>query len=138
MHTTDIASLHPQTRAPVDLVLLVHLPFLGCNIDQIISFAHEHLHGTLYSPTNMIILDERTNRDMSCLLLSRNELNDNDPRDYVRVRSDLESSIVSLMTIETGCGGTDMLDTNHEGSDGVLRISVWVHNSQTVTGLLRH
>jgi len=123
MYTTDIAALRPQTQPPVNVALLRHLPFLGWDIDQIISFAHEHLHRTLFSPENIIILDERTNRDMTCLVLSQNQLNDNDPRDYVQVRSDFESSIVSLMTIETGCGGTDQLDTDYEGSDGILRIS---------------
>ncbi|GAB7344757.1 hypothetical protein MBLNU457_3227t2 [Dothideomycetes sp. NU457] len=124
MHTTDIAALRPQTQAPVDPALLTHLPFLGWNPGQIISFAHEHLDGSFFSSTNMVILDERTNRDMTCLVLSQNELNDNDPRDYIQVRSDFESSITSLMTIEMACGGSDMLDTYYEGSDGVLRISV--------------
>lgn len=125
MHTTDLAAIRPQTQAPVDPALLTHLPFLGFSTDRIISFAQQYLDESPFSPKNMIILDERTNRDKTCLVIASDELSDNYPHDYLQVRSDFESSITSLMTIEMACGGTqDHLDTNYDGSDGILRISV--------------
>ena len=123
MHTTDVPTLQRRMQAPVDLALIQKLPFLGYDTDQIIAFARSHLHQSDISPTNMIILDERTNQDSTCLLLSHDQLSD-DPRNYVKARSDFESSIISLKTIETGCGGTDHLDTDYQGSDGILRISI--------------
>jgi len=123
MYSTDVPTLQRRTGGPIDSALIQHLPFLGYDTDQIISFAQNHLHQSDISPTNMIILDERTNQDSTCLLISHDELSDNS-RDYVQARSDFESSIISLKTIETGCGGTDHLDTDYQGSDGILRISV--------------
>ncbi|KAH0445800.1 hypothetical protein KCU90_g144, partial [Aureobasidium melanogenum] len=83
-----------------------------------------HLNNTDLSPTNLIILDDVTIQNDTCLLLWKDPLSD-DPWSYVQVRSDFESAIVVLKTIETGCGDTDtQLDTKYEGSDGVLRISV--------------
>ena len=123
MSSTDILTLQRRTQAPVDTASLQELPFLGYDIKQIIAFAHDQLHLSDISPTNMIILDEQSNKDSTCIVLSHNQLSD-DPWDFVKTRSDFESSIISLKTIETGCGGTDQLDTDYEGSDGILRISV--------------
>jgi hypothetical protein len=124
MHTVDLSSLQPQTVSPVPEALIRDWPFLDCTPEQIIDFALQHLHRSDFSPTNMIILDKRTNEDRTCLLLSRDHWEKDDPKAYMRVRSDFESSIVSLMTIQTGCGGTDHLDVDYEGNDGILRISV--------------
>jgi hypothetical protein len=44
----------------------------------------------------MIVLDNRTYEDNTRLLLSRNQEN---PRDYVQVRSDFEFAIVILKTL---------------------------------------
>lgn len=58
------------------------------------------------------------------MLLSTNQIGD-DERDYVRARSDFESAVLVLKTIEIGCGDVDaQLSTEYAGSDGVLRVSV--------------
>lgn len=45
--------------------------------------------------------------------------------DWWLVRSDFESSLVSLMTIAMAVGGNDdHLDTDYEGFDGLMRVSV--------------
>lgn len=104
--------------------LLESWPFEGFSVQQIIDFAIQHLNNTDLSPTNMVILDDITNQDDTCLLLSKDPFS-NDPQAYVKVRSDFESAVVCLATIEIGCGDADtQLDTNYEGSDGVSRISV--------------
>ncbi|CAD0087201.1 unnamed protein product [Aureobasidium mustum] len=124
MSSEDISSINPRTEAPVNDDLLETWPFEGSSVQQIIDFAIQHLNNTDLSPTNMVILDDITNRDDTCLLLSKDPFSD-DPREYMQIRSDFESAIVALKTIETGCGGADtQLDTQYPGSDGVLRISV--------------
>ena len=124
MHSDDITVLEPKTESPVEDRLLQNWPFLGFQPSQVVDFALRHLHQTDLSPTNMIILDERSNEDSTCLLLSRNELID-DAHDFMQTRSDFESAVVTLKTIETGCGDADgQLSTIYPGSDGVLRIAV--------------
>lgn len=72
----------------------------------------------------MVILDQQTNKDSTCLLLSFNEL-DKDPHNYMQVQVDFESAIVVLKTIEIGLGNANSrLSMEYKGSDGVLRISV--------------
>lgn len=123
MHSADIAALESRTEPPVAHRLVQNWPFLQFQLSQVIDFALQHLDQTLLSPTNMIVLDERSNEDSTCLLLSRNELS-NDAHSFMQARSDFESAVVTLKTIETGCGGADsQLITDYPGSDGVLRIS---------------
>lgn len=120
----DISAIKPRTEAPVDDDMLKDWPFEGSSIHQIIDFAMQHLDNADLSPTNVVVLDDITNRDDTCLLLSKDTLSD-DPRDYVQVRSDFESAVVVGKTIETGCGDADtQLNTQYPGSDGVLRMSV--------------
>jgi len=124
MHSDDITVLEPRTEPPVEDRFLQQWPFLGFQPSQVVDFALRRLHQTDLSPTNIIILDERSNEDSTCLLLSWNELSD-DAHDFVQTRSDFQSAIVTLKTIETGCGDADgQLSTNYPGSDEVLRISV--------------
>ena len=123
MTSGDVALVEPRTKPPVEGRLLLSWPFLGYSLNQIIDFARRRLHRTYLSPTNIIVLDQRSNEDMTCLLLSR-IVSSGDARDFVQTRSDFESSVVVLKTIEAGCGGTAQLDTDYIGCDGVLRISV--------------
>ncbi|KAI5272056.1 hypothetical protein E4T47_04613 [Aureobasidium subglaciale] len=124
MNFRDITAIRSRTESPVDDDLINDWPFQSSSVEQIMDFVIQHLDQTDLTPTNLVILDDRTNRDNTCLLLSRNELSD-DPRDYIQVRSDFESAIVVLRTIEIGCGDADtQLSTEYPGSDGVLRISV--------------
>ncbi|KEQ91839.1 hypothetical protein AUEXF2481DRAFT_454699 [Aureobasidium subglaciale EXF-2481] len=124
MTSRDITAIRPRTESPVDDGLINDWPFQGLNVEQIMDFVIQHLDQTDLSPTNLVILDNRTNQDSTCLLLSRNELSD-DPLAYIQVRSDFESAIVVLGTIEIGCGGADVqLSTEYPGSDGVLRVSM--------------
>lgn len=124
MTSRDVSSIRPRTEALVDEDLLKDWPWEGSSVQQIIDFALQYLNNTDLSPTNMVVFDDITNQDDTCLILSKDPFS-NDPRTYVQVRSDFESAVVALKTIETGCGDADtQLDTNYEGSDGVLRISV--------------
>ena len=120
----DISSIAPRTTTPIPDHLLYVWPFLDYSLDQIFDFAIAELNGSDLSPTNLIILDERTNDDQTCLLLSKNEVNE-ETMEYVQVRSDFESAVVVLKTVETGCGDAEgQLSTRYSGSDGVFRISV--------------
>lgn len=124
MTSRDVSSIKSRTEAPVDDNLLRTWPFEGCSAEEIIDFAIRHLDNTDLSPTNLVVLDACTNQDNTCLLLSKDPLID-DPQSYIQKRSDFESAVVVLKTIETGCGDADsQLDTQYPGSDGVLRISV--------------
>lgn len=124
MTSRDVSSIKSRTEAPVDDNLLRTWPFEGCSAEEIIDFAIQHLDNTDLSPTNLVVLDACTNQDNTCLLLSKDSLID-DPQSYIQERSDFESAVVVLKTIETGCGDADsQLDTQYPGSDGVLRISV--------------
>ena len=130
MYSEDVALVDTRTEPPVANRVLLNWPFLGYSSDQVIEFARRRLHQTYLSPTNMIILDERSNQDMTCLLLSQDVLSEDD-HDFVQTRADFESAVVTLKTIETGCGGADcQLDTNYIGYDGVLRISVRDHEQR--------
>ncbi|THW38446.1 hypothetical protein D6D21_07795, partial [Aureobasidium pullulans] len=90
----------------------------------IIDFAIAEFNGSDLSPINLVILDERTNDYQTCLSLLKNEANE-EAIEYVQVRSDFESAVVVLKTVETGCGDVGgQLSTRYSGSDGVLRISM--------------
>lgn len=124
MHSDQVSLIQARTSSPVDEQLTRHWPFFGFDLSQVIDFTVNNLDQTYLSPTNIIVLDERSNQDSTCILLSRNPLSD-DARDYMEVRADFESSVVTLKTIDTGCGGADsQLYTNYPSFDGVLRMSV--------------
>jgi len=75
------------------------------------------------SNEDIIILDEHTMQDDTCLLVASkenlvvDEVLEGDEK-WTMVRSDFGSSIISLMTIETSCGGVELLET---AEDGVVR-----------------
>ena len=125
MHSDQVSLIQARTSSPVDEQLIRHWPFSGFDLSQVIDFTVHNLDQTYLSPTNIIILDQRSNEDSTCILLSRNPLSD-DAHDYIQVRADFdESSVVTLKTIDTGCGGADsQLYTNYPSFDGVLRMSV--------------
>ncbi|THV97065.1 hypothetical protein D6D26_06845, partial [Aureobasidium pullulans] len=107
----DISSLAPRTITPIPDHFLYIWRFLDYTLDQIIDFAIAEFNGSDLSPINLIILDERTNDDQTCLSLLKNEAN--------------EEAIEYVQTVETGCGDVEgQLSTRYSGSDGVLRISV--------------
>ncbi|THV71443.1 hypothetical protein D6D28_04432, partial [Aureobasidium pullulans] len=72
----DISSLAPRTITPIPDHFLCIWPFLDYTLDQIIDFAIAELNGSDLSPINLIILDERTNDDQTCLSLLKNEANE--------------------------------------------------------------
>lgn len=109
------------TKPPVDEDDLKSNPFNGRSTEEIIQWAQDHLKHSGLSTDNLVLLDERTRQDDTCLLVSERELPDDKSDKWLMVRSDFESSIISLMTKETGVGGDDHLDTEYDGSDGVLR-----------------
>lgn len=109
------------TKPPVDENDLKSNPFNGRSTEEIIQWAQDHLKHSGLSTDNLVLLDERTRQDDTCLLVSERELPDDKSDKWLMVRSDFESSIISLMTKETGVGGDDHLDTEYDGSDGVLR-----------------
>ena len=131
MSSRLVSSTTPRTKSPVNKNLLHDWPFERLNVHRILDFAIQHLDNTEFSPTNVIIMDDRTNQDSTCLLLSRNPLSD-DPYDYLQVRSDFGSAVVVLRSIEVGCAGADtQFSTNYSGFDGILRISVREHAEAT-------
>lgn len=112
-------------------------PFLGKTSAEIIDWAQKHLlpeSGLLND--QVIILDVRTAQDKTCLLLSLKwhyilELAnrktipgpDEAPDAWIAIRSDFESSIVTIMTKAMGVGGDNHFEPlQEEGHDGVLRI----------------
>lgn len=124
MHSDQVSLIQARTSSPVDEQLTRHWPFNGFALSQVIDFTVNNLDQTYLSPTNLIVLDQRSNEDSTCILLSRNPLSD-DARDYIQMRADFESSVVTLKTIDTGCGGADsQLYTKYPSFDGVLRVSV--------------
>lgn len=114
-----VFSITPRTESLVNRNFLHEWQCEGCDVQQILDFAIQHLDNTEFSPINLIILDNCTNQDNTCLLLSK------DPYDYVQVRSVFESAVVVLRSIEIGCAGANtQFDTKYSGSDGVMRVSV--------------
>jgi len=72
----------------------------------------------------MVVLDELSKGDSTCLLLMLNRLTGG-LHDFVHIRADFDSANVVLKTIESGCGDADsQLSTGYAASDGVLRILV--------------
>lgn len=123
MLPTDITALKRRTESSIEDRALHCCPSLGFQPSQVINFALQHLNQTDLSPPNMVILDAQSNEEFTCLLLSRKELS-YDAHDFVQTRSDFESAVVTLNTIETGCGGADsQLSTDYPLSDRALRIS---------------
>lgn len=121
--TTVPESLQAGTVGPVDDNDLQSNPFVKWTTDQIISWAQRNLLRTDLSPRHMVILDQRTVEDATCLLVSHKD-QANEDGEWQIVRSDFETSIVSLMTKEMAVGGDEVLDTNYPGYDGVLRMEV--------------
>lgn len=113
----------PGTIPPISENALSANPFVGWTTTQVLGWAKERLKEGGLSNTNIVVLDQRTNEDYTCLVASKWDAPE-EHDDYLLTRSDFESSIVSLSAIEMGCGGRDMVDTDYEGSDGVLRIKV--------------
>lgn len=122
-HATYLPSL--QELLLLSLINFLYIwPFLDYTLDQIIDFAIAEFNGSDLSPINLVILDERTNDYQTCLSLLKNEANE-EAIEYVQVRSDFESAVVVLKTVETGCGDVGgQSSTRYSGSDGVLRISM--------------
>lgn len=116
------------TTPPIDKDALDSNPFQNMSTNEIIAWAEANLPHSGLSTDNMIILDGRTAEDETCILVSLRDLPDEELSSgfgkWKVVRSDFESSIISLMVKETGVGGDDHLDTDYEGSDGVLRTGV--------------
>ena len=122
MDSGDVALVNTRTEPPVANRVLLDWPFLGYGSDHVIEFARRRLHQTYLSPTNIIILDERSNQDMTCLLLSQDVLSEDD-HDFDVTRAECawsvrgmgsnegcgnedggkEPAVVTLKTIETGC-----------------------------------
>ncbi|TIA54221.1 hypothetical protein D6C79_01093 [Aureobasidium pullulans] len=106
----DVSSIALRTT-PIPDHFLYTWRFLDYTLDQIIDFAIAERNGSDFSPTNMVILDERTNDDQTCLSLLKNEAN--------------EEAIEYVQTVETGCGDVEgQLSTRYSGSDGVVRTSM--------------
>lgn len=113
-------SIETGTPGPVNEDTLRDIPFTGWTVDSIIDWAQRNLLHTDLSPRSMVVLDQRSTEDATCLLITEVHSAESSDVTWRRQRSDFASSVVSLMTLEMGCGGDEMLDPD-EGSDGVLR-----------------
>lgn len=91
--------------------------------EQILEWSNEHLDGSTLSPANLVILDERSVQDRTCLVCSAADMPEINGR-YQVLRSDFESTLVCLRAKEVGVAGDEMLGTGYEGYDGVFRMSV--------------
>ena len=111
------------TAPPISGDVLDNNPFLGWTASRLIKWAQEHLEGGGLSAHRFVILDKHTAEDDTCLLVAEGDdssISDN----WCLVRSDFETSLVTLETIEMAVGGNEHLDTDYVGFDGVLRMSV--------------
>ncbi|QIW99601.1 hypothetical protein AMS68_005119 [Peltaster fructicola] len=125
------------TICPIDEQALQDNPFLNKTTTEVIDWAQSNLHpecGLLND--QVVILDDRTAQDKTCLLLSLKEHYiiefanrktvpgpEEAPDAWIVIRSDFQSSIVTIMTKATGVGGDDHFEPlGREGHDGVLRI----------------
>ena len=64
------------SKPPIGKDGLRHISSRGKSIGDIITWAQEHLKVSGLSVDNMVILDERTARDETCLLISLRDLPD--------------------------------------------------------------
>lgn len=116
MTSDDIAVIGPRTESPIEDRLPQFSPFSSFQSTRIIDFALQYLDQTDISPSNIIILDERSYQDSTCLLLSEKGRTD-DVQAFVQTRSDFKSAVVTLTTIETGCGDYEsQLSTSYPDS----------------------
>ncbi|CZT19462.1 uncharacterized protein RCC_05313 [Ramularia collo-cygni] len=118
------------TTCPIDEQALKDNPFLNKTVAQVIDWAQTHLHPerSLLINDQAIILDDRTARDRTCLLVSAKECCREPipglkeaPDAWIMIRSDFESSIVTIMAKATGVAGDDHFEPlRKEGHDGVV------------------
>lgn len=119
---TSFVATEVQSPAVLPIHAPLEYPFDGQTQQQIIDYAQSHLDGSDLSSRNLVILDTRSMIDLTCLLISLSE--ESEPFGPVKrqiLRSDFESSLISLNAKEMGCAGDDMLETDYEGFDGILR-----------------
>lgn len=125
------------TICPIDEQVLRNNPFLDKTATEVIDWAQSNLHSECgLINDQVVILDDRTAQDKTCLLLSLKEHYiiefanceiipgpKEAPDAWIVIRSDFQSSIVTIMTKATGVGGDDHFEAlGGEGHDGVLRI----------------
>lgn len=110
---------HPTT-APVTIEAASSKPFLNMTPDGILAWVEMHLalpQDTFLVSDFMVVLDEHTATDGTCLLIAEAETPDGRDK-FLFVRSDFASSLVALGVRATAVGGDEHLDP---GPDGVLR-----------------
>lgn len=117
MTTTSPSQLKQATVPPVKSFAS---PFIGWTVSAIKDFAEECLNVDYrISPRNLLVLDEQTLKDSTCLLVSECGDSDDHEEAWIERRSDFKTGLTVLNTIQMGCGGQEHLETTAE--DGVLR-----------------
>lgn len=126
MTTTSPSGIKQATVPPVKSLTS---PFIGWTISAIKDFAEEYLNVDYrISGGNLLILDEQSLIDSTCLLVSRCGYNDDDEEDndgmdlkWRERRSDFKSGLTVLNTSQMGCGGEEQLADAAADKYGVLR-----------------
>ncbi|KAI1474990.1 hypothetical protein F4774DRAFT_307842 [Daldinia eschscholtzii] len=119
VNTLDVGTITKSTRPPVERP--ASYPFQGWGVEDIVKFAHDHINRSRQGivPDNLVILDERTMEDKTCLLVTPREGSENEG-ELLTVRADFRSSLVLLNVKVLAVGGDGHFEAT--GPDGVIRL----------------
>ena len=93
-------------------------PCKGSSIDQVQGYLHANFEEPQIADTVIVILDEQTMRDETCLLVSEWE-SELHAGGRLAVRSDFRSSLLDLVNTSIGNMSDELFET--EEPDGVIR-----------------
>ncbi|RYP11734.1 hypothetical protein DL765_007630 [Monosporascus sp. GIB2] len=119
VNTLDVAALNEPTRAPVGQP--TSYPFRDWSAEDVAKFAQEHFDRARQGivPGHLVILDEQTMDDKTCLLVTLKEGREAEG-ELLIVRADFRSSLVLLNVKAMGVGGDGHFET--VDTDGVIRL----------------
>lgn len=117
--TLDVEAITKPTRAPVGKP--ASYPFHGWGIEDIVKFSREHLDPVRQGivSEHLVILDEQTMEDKTCLLVTLKEGREPEG-ERLTVRADFRSSLVLLNLKSLGVGGDGHFEVIDP--DGVIKL----------------
>ncbi|RYP69807.1 hypothetical protein DL771_005916 [Monosporascus sp. 5C6A] len=117
--TLDLAALTEPTRAPVGQP--ASYPFRDWSVEDVAKFSQEHFDRARQGivPGHLVILDEQSMEDKTCLLVTLKEGREAEG-EWLIVRADFRSSLVLLNVKVMGIGGDGHFET--VDADGVIRL----------------
>lgn len=121
--TYDTGTIAEPTRPPVEQQN--SFPFKGWSAGDIFKFSREHFDRARQGivPEHLVILDEQTVKDNTCLLVAPKEGQENKDEMLI-VRADFRSSLVLLNLKAMGVGGDGHFENTD--SNGVIRLQTSV------------